>query len=81
MKELILCFDCGDTLVDEATQVFNDNEDVLRADPIPGALEALKHFHAEGYRLALVADGKVASFQNILKRLGVWDLFEVHIIS
>ena len=73
MKKLILCFDCGDTLVDEGTQVF--------AEPIPGALEALRYFHEQGYRMALVADGRVASFQNILGKLGVWDLFEAHIIS
>ena len=54
---------------------------MLQADPIPGALEALRYFHEQGYRLALVADGKVASFNNILRRLNVWDLFEVHIIS
>lgn len=81
MKELILCFDCGDTLVDEGTQVFAENEDVLSAEPIPGALEALRYFHEQGYRMALVADGRVASFQNILGKLGVWDLFEAHIIS
>ena len=81
MKKLILCFDCGDTLVDEGTQVFDDNGDVLQAEPIPGALEALRYFHDQGYRLALVADGTVKSFNNILRRLGVWDLFEVHIIS
>ena len=81
MKKLILCFDCGDTLVDEGTQVFAENEDVLSAEPIPGALEALRYFHEQGYRMALVADGRVASFQNILGKLGVWDLFEAHIIS
>ena len=80
-KKLILCFDCGDTLVDEATQVYDSNHDVLQADPIPGALEALRYFHDQGYRVALVADGTVKSFNNILRRLQVWDLFEVHIIS
>lgn len=81
MKKLILCFDCGDTLVDEGTQVFADNGDVLSAEPIPGALEALHAFHEQGYRLALVADGRTASFRNILGKLNVWDLFETHTIS
>lgn len=80
-KDLILCFDCGDTLVDEGTQVFDENGDVLSARPFPGALEALRGFHARGYRLALVADGTVNSFNNILRGLGVWDLFECHVIS
>ena len=80
-KKLILCFDCGDTIVDEGTQVFDENGDVLRADPIPGAVEAVRYFHDQGWRIALVADGTVRSFENILGRLGIWDLFETHVIS
>ena len=80
-KKWILCFDCGDTLVDEGTQVFDENGDVLSADPLPGAAEAVRYFHDGGWRLALVADGTVKSFQNILGRLGLWDLFETHAIS
>ncbi|MEH0070476.1 HAD family hydrolase [Pannonibacter sp. Pt2-lr] len=34
-----------------------------------------------GYRLALVADGPRATFENILKHHGLWDCFEAHIIS
>ena len=81
MKDLILCFDCGDTLVDESTQTFAENGDVLPALPIPGVEESLRAFKAEGYRMALIADGRVASFQNILKGLDLWDLFDAHIIS
>ena len=80
-KKWILCFDCGDTLVDEGTQVFDENGDVLSAEPIPGAAEAIRYFHEHGWRLALVADGTVRSFENILKRLDLWDLFETHVIS
>ena len=39
-KHWILCFDCGDTLVDEGTQVFDENGDVLSAEPLPGAVKA-----------------------------------------
>lgn len=81
MKELIVCLDCGDTIVDESTQVFAENGDVLSAEPFPGAVEAIRALHESGYRLALIADGRVASFQNILKGLGLWDLFETHVIS
>ena len=80
-RKKILCFDCGDTIVDEGTQVFDDNGDVLSAEPIPGAVEAIRYFHKNGWRVALVADGTVKSFENILKRLGIWDLFETHVIS
>lgn len=81
MKRLIVCLDCGDTLVDESTQIFSSNGDVLQAQAIPGAIEAVRLLHAQGYHLALVADGRVASFQNILKSLSLWDLFDAHIIS
>ena len=80
-KKWILCFDCGDTLVDEGTQEFDENGDVTRADPIPGSVEAVRYFHDQGWRLALVADGTVKSFENILGGLGIWDLFETHVIS
>ncbi len=80
-KDIILCFDCGDTLVDEATQVFDENGDVLSASPIPGAPEAVRAFGEAGYRLALIADGTVRSFNNILRGLKLWDLFECHVIS
>lgn len=80
-KHWILCFDCGDTLVDEGTQVFDENGDVLSAEPLPGAVEAVRYFHEHGWRLALVADGRVRSFENILKPLGLWDLFETRAIS
>ena len=80
-KKWILCFDCGDTIVDEGTQVFDEADNVLRAEPIPGAAEAVRYFHDGGWRLALVADGTVKSFENILKRLELWDLFETHVIS
>ena len=80
-KKWVLCFDCGDTLVDEGTQVFDEAGDVLSAEPIPGAVEAIRYFHGHGWRVALVADGTVKSFENILKGLGIWDLFETHVIS
>jgi putative hydrolase of the HAD superfamily len=80
-KELIVFIDCGDTIVDESTQVFADNGDVLRADFIPGAGEMLTQLHEEGYRLALVADGQTASFQNIFRELGFSHIFEAWVTS
>lgn len=80
-KELIVLIDCGDTIADESTQVFAPNGDVLSARPIPGAVEAVLALHQEGYRIALVADGRVRSFHNILGGFGLEHLFEVQIIS
>lgn len=80
-KELIVFMDCGDTIADESTQVFASNGDVLRAEAIPGAVETLGELSREGYRLALVADGRVKSFHNILSGLHIEHLFEARIMS
>ena len=80
-KELIVFIDCGDTIVDESTQVFAENGDVLKADLIPGAGEMLRRLHGEGYRLALVADGRAVSFLNIFRELGLSHIFESWTIS
>lgn len=80
-KELIVFIDCGDTIVDESTQVFAGSGDVLRADFIPGAGQMLTTLHEEGYRLALVADGQTASFQNIFRELQFSHIFEAWVTS
>ncbi len=80
-KKLVVFLDCGDTLVDESTQVMHENGDVLRADLIDGAREMLLGLHEDGYRLCLVADGRVASFQNIFRALGLSHIFEQWVIS
>ena len=80
-KKLIVFIDCGDTLVDESTQVMADNGDVLRADLIEGAGEMLDRLRGSGYRLALVADGRLSSFRNIFRSLGRADAFETRTIS
>ena len=80
-KELVVFIDCGDTIVDESTQLFAENGDVLSAEAFPGAEQMLRDLRAQGYRIALVADGRTASFTNILLRLGLNDLFEAKVIS
>lgn len=80
-RELIIFIDCGDTIVDESTQVFAQGEIVLRADCIPGSDEMLKQLHREGYRIALVADGRSESFRNIFRELKLGHIFEAWVIS
>lgn len=76
-------FDCGDTLADEGTEIKRDDgsDVVLEAKLIEGASQVLHDLRAQGYRLALVADGPRETFENILKPHGLWDLFEAHVIS
>ncbi|MEX1018787.1 MAG: HAD family hydrolase [Litorilinea sp.] len=73
--------DCGDTLVDEGTEVKNDRGATLVADLIPGAAEMVRALVAAGYPLGLVADGPQATFDNVLGHYGLMDLFRAHAIS
>ena len=72
--------DCGDTLVDEGTEV-KVNDLSLRADLIPGADSLMRGLKARGYPLALVADGPCATFTNNLGPYNLYDLFDVYAIS
>lgn len=76
-----ICLDCGDTLVDEATEVKDVAGIVLRADLIPGAAELVHELKRRGYPLALVADGPVGTFRNLLTYHDLYDYFDVFAIS
>ena len=78
-----LFFDCGDTLVDEGTEVKRDDgsDVVIKADLISGAVETIAALKALGYRLCLVADGPRETFANVLKPANLWDAFDAHVIS
>lgn len=80
-KKLIIFIDSGDTLIDESTQVFAENGDVLSAELFPGAREALNTLKARGYLIALVADGRDTSFCNVYNRLGLRDRFDAWVVS
>ena len=78
-----LFLDCGDTLVDEGTEVKREDgsDVVIRADLIDGAAELITTLKARGYRLCLVADGPRETFENVLGAAGLWEAFEAHVIS
>jgi len=73
--------DSGDTLVDESTEIFDEDGYVIQANLIPGALEMVEALRDEGYRLALVADGRVRSFDTVLGGHGIHPHFEFKVIS
>lgn len=75
-RRLIVLLDCGDTLIDESTQIFDDSGVVLAGEMIPGAQQMIADLGAAGFRIALVADGRFVSFQNLLSQYGVFDAFE-----
>lgn len=80
-KELIVFLDCGDTIIDEGTEEFDEEGIVLRANLIPGADIMVKTLFERGYTLALVADGNAQSFKNILTQNGLYDYFTTMIYS
>jgi len=80
-KKLIIFTDSGDTIIDEATQVYDDRGIVLKAEFIPGAGEVLKQLHDEGFTVALVADGEWESFRNVYRENGLGYCFDAWIVS
>jgi putative hydrolase of the HAD superfamily len=80
-KILAVCLDCGDTLVDEDTEVKDAHEVSLRADLIPGADRLMLGLKQRGYPLALVADGPAGTFVNNLGPYGLYELFDACAIS
>jgi Predicted hydrolase (HAD superfamily) len=80
-KKPIIFLDCGDTLIDERTEVRDEFDVVVRAELIPGAAEMVRTLHDRGYRIAMVADGLAQSFKNMMLQHGLYDCFEVMIYS
>jgi len=78
---LAVCFDFGDTLVDEASEVKDDTLTTQRAALIPGAAELLHELKRRGYRLALVADGRPGTYFNVLGHYGLDNLLDAWSIS
>lgn len=87
LRQTAPCFaaiflDCGDTLIDERTEIrATDSEVVREGDLIPGAAEMVRALKAAGYPLVLVADGLRQSFVNLLGQHDLWDQFDAHVIS
>jgi putative hydrolase of the HAD superfamily len=78
---LAICLDCGDTLIDESTEVKDERGVSLRGDLVPGAGELVRELKRCGYPLALVADGPADTFPNNLAPYGLYDLFDAYAIS
>jgi putative hydrolase of the HAD superfamily len=78
---LAVFLDSGDTLVDEGTEVKDEHQVTQRAELLPGAADLVRELKRRGYRLALVADGPVGTFVNVLGHHALYDLFDVRAIS
>jgi len=74
-------FDFGDTLADESTEIKDASQTTQVADLIPGAAELLRELHRRGYPLALVADGRPGTYDNVLTQHNLRQLFSVFAVS
>jgi len=81
MRELIIFLDCGDTIIDEGTEIRDEHDVVIRGEVIPGADVMVRTLAERGFRLAIVADGLAQSFKNLLTQHGIIDCFETLIYS
>lgn len=81
-RKLIILTDCGDTIIDEGTEVREESTGVVReAACIPGARETLLELKRQGHTIALVADGLVQSFHNTLGQNGLLQVFDAEVVS
>jgi putative hydrolase of the HAD superfamily len=76
-----LCFDLGDTIMIEETEVKDATETTQHADLIPGMPALLRDLKAQGYPLALVADSKAGTPLNVLRQHDLLDLFDALAVS
>ena len=65
----------------EETEVKDAGGTTLRAQLVPGMAEALRAFRAAGHRLALVADSRPRTPENVLRQHGLYELFEALAVS
>ena len=80
-KRLIIFTDIGDTIIDEGTEVRNDQGVVIHAECIPGAKETYLRLYEAGYAIVMVADGLNQSFRNTMRENGLDHIFSAWIIS
>lgn len=80
-KKLVLFMDSGDTIMDEGTEVRDENDIVVAGNCIPGADTMLKTLHEKRYTIAIVADGTYQSFQNLFHKNHLQGTFDALICS
>lgn len=80
-KQLIIFIDSGDTIIDESSEIRDENGIVIHAKTIDGAEDMLTTLYEEGYTIAMVADGEEQSFTNVYNENGLGHCFHTRTIS
>jgi len=81
MKIKAIFFDLGDTLMDETTEVKDQDLVTIDAELVEGAKEVLAKLKELGYRIALVADTKIGTYKNVLGKFDMFKYFDCFAIS
>ena len=81
MNIVALLFDLGDVIMQEKTEVKDEEWNTLYADLVDGMGDALRALKARGYKFGLVADTRPKTVWNVLHQHGLYDLFDTLAIS
>lgn len=80
-KRLVIFTDIGDTIIDQGTELRDEEDVVYHAACIPGARETMLSLYVQGYPIVMVADGLAQSFKNTMHENGLSHIFSAWIIS
>ena len=81
-QKIVIFTDIGDTIIDEGTEVRRVPGGVVyHARCIPGARETMLSLYESGHTIAMVADGLIESFHNIMEENGLSHIFNTVSIS
>jgi HAD superfamily hydrolase (TIGR01549 family) len=81
MKLAALLFDLGDVIMQEETEIKDDELNTLRAELVDGMADALRKLKSRGYKFGLVADTRSKTAWNVLHQHNLYDLFDTLAIS
>ncbi len=81
MNLAAILFDLGDVIMQEETQVKDEEQNTIHAELVDGMDDALRALKACGYKIALVADTRPKTAWNVLQQHNLYDLFDAFAVS
>ncbi|HEX7588193.1 MAG TPA: HAD-IA family hydrolase [Anaerolineae bacterium] len=81
MNIAAILFDLGDVIMQEETEVRDEDGNTLSAELVPGIDETLRGINRRGYKLGLVADTRSKTAWNVLHQHHLYGLFDAFAIS
>lgn len=76
-----ILFDLGDVIMQEETEVRDEDWNTLNAELVDGMSKALRVLKARGYPFGLVADTRAKTAWNVLHQHDLYDLFDALAVS